>query len=142
MGRYATPDQARSDGRIYIRRREQPTRNIRWGWVLLGGVLAEFAVVVLVAPFALLSGQDNLGYVAPPASFVGSLVVGLWVARKAPHRELLHGTLLGIVSMLAYAGIPIAQGFRFAYLAASVLKVVGGAAGGFIAHRRMSAKIP
>jgi hypothetical protein len=111
-------------------------KNIRWGWVLLGGVLTEIAVIVIITPFGLLLGQEKLDFVAPPASFVGALVVAFWIARKAPQRELLHGTLVGVVAMLLYAWVVVAQGFAFAYVASSVLKVVGGAVGGFLAARR------
>ena len=66
-------------------------KNIRWGWILLGGFLAELAIFVIVIPMSLLAGQESLLYTAPPASFVAALVFGIWVARKAPQRRVLHG---------------------------------------------------
>jgi hypothetical protein len=59
-------------------------KNIRWGWILLGGFLAELAIFVIVIPRSLLVGQKSLLYSAPPASFIGAFVFGIWVARKAP----------------------------------------------------------
>jgi hypothetical protein len=64
--------------------------------ILLGGFLAEFAIFAVVIPLALLVGQENLLYIAPPASFAAPFALGLWVAKKAPRRRLLHGALVGV----------------------------------------------
>jgi putative membrane protein (TIGR04086 family) len=114
-------------------------KNIRWGWVLLGGFLAELSIFVLVIPLSLLIGQESLLYSAPPASFAAPFVFGIWVARKAPQRRVLHGALVGIVSMLIYIGISFGQPEPIAYIIAHVLKVLGGAAGGLVALKRASA---
>jgi putative membrane protein (TIGR04086 family) len=115
-------------------------KNIRWGWVLLGALLANVAVTALITLFALLDGQERLGYVAPPASFVGVLIVGYWIARKAPQRAVLHGLLVGLVAMLIYVPIELSQEVTFAHYLSSALKVLGGAAGGLIVARRAAAK--
>lgn len=111
-------------------------RNIRWGWVLLGGFLAELAIIVVVIPLSLLAGQESLLYSAPPASFVATFVFGLWIARKAPQRRVMHGALVGVVAMLIYVGMSLGQPQPVAYLVAHVLKVLGGAAGGFVTLKR------
>ena len=112
---------------------------IRWGWILLGALLANVAVTALITPIALLDGQERLGYVAPPASFVGALVVGYWIASKAPQRAVLHGLLVGLVAMLIYLPIELAQEITFAHVLSSALKVLGGAVGGFLVARRAAA---
>ena len=114
-------------------------KNIRWGWILLGGFLAELAIFVIVIPLSLLAGQESLLYSAPPASFVAALVFGIWVARKAPQRRVLHGTLVGVVSMLIYIVISLGRPEPVAYILAHLLKVLGGAAGGFFASKRETA---
>jgi len=114
-------------------------KSIRWGWILLGGFLAELAVFVLVIPLSLLAGQDSLVYSAPPASFAATLVFGMWIARKAPQRPLLHGTLVGVVAMLLYVGMSLGRPEPIAYLVAHVLKVAGGAVGGLLAVKRGAA---
>jgi hypothetical protein len=114
-------------------------KNIRWGWILLGGFLAELAVFVLVIPLSLLVGRESLLYSAPPASFVAAFAFGLWIARKAPQRPLLHGTLVGVVAMLIYIGMGLGKPEPAAYIIAHVLKVLGGAAGGFVAFKRATA---
>jgi putative membrane protein (TIGR04086 family) len=114
-------------------------KNIRWGWILLGGFLAELAVFAVVIPLSLLAGQHSLLYSAPPASFVATFVFGMWVARKAPQRQLLHGALVGIAAALIYIGINFGQPEPIAYIIAHVLKVLGGAAGGFVAFKSATA---
>jgi putative membrane protein (TIGR04086 family) len=118
---------------------EDPMKSIRWGWILLGGLLAELAVFVIVIPLSLVAGQKSLLYSAPPASFAASVVFGIWVARKAPQRQVLHGTLVGLAAMLIYIGISRGQPEPVAYIIAHVLKVLGGAAGGFVATKRAAA---
>jgi putative membrane protein (TIGR04086 family) len=114
-------------------------KNIRWGWILLGGFLAELGIFVIVIPLSLLIGQESLLYSAPPASFVAAFVFGIWVARKAPQRRMLHGALVGVVSVLIYIGISLGQPEPIAYVIAHVLKVLGGATGGFVASKRATA---
>jgi putative membrane protein (TIGR04086 family) len=111
-------------------------KNIRWGWILLGGFLAELAIFLAVIPLSLLVGQQSLLYSAPIASFVAAFVFGMWVARKAQRRPVLHGALVGIVATLLYVGIGMGRPEPVAYLVAHVLKVLGGMAGGFVALKR------
>jgi putative membrane protein (TIGR04086 family) len=116
-------------------------KSIRWGWVLLGGFLAELAIFVVVIPLSLVAGQESLLYSAPPASFVATLVFGIWVARKAADRRVLHGALVGIAAMLIYIGISLGRPEPIAYIIAHVLKVLGGVAGGFVAVKREAANV-
>jgi putative membrane protein (TIGR04086 family) len=114
-------------------------KNFRWGWILLGGFLAELAIFVIAIPLSLLLGQESLLYSAPSASFAAAFAFGLWVARKAGQRQVLHGALVGVAAMLIYIGMSLGQPEPFAYVVAHVLKVLGGAAGGFIALKRAGA---
>jgi len=113
-------------------------KHVRWGWILLGGVLAELAIFGVVIPLALLAGQQSLNYCVPPVSFIATFAFGLWVARKAPQRPLLHGTLVGIVAMLVLLAMMIGRPESAAYVVAHVLKVLGGAAGGLASMRHAS----
>ena len=115
-------------------------KNIRWGWILLGGFLAEVLVFVMVIPPSLVAGQQSMVYTAPPASFVACLVFGFWIARKSPRRPILHGTLVGVASMLIYIVISFGQPEPVAYIIAHGLKLLGGAAGGYVALKRAVAK--
>ena len=57
-------------------------RNLRWGWMRLGGFLAELATFVVIMPLSLLDGEVSADYAAPPALFVATLALGSWVARQ------------------------------------------------------------
>jgi putative membrane protein (TIGR04086 family) len=109
---------------------------VRWGWILLGGFLAEFLVFVIVIPLSMVAGQDSLLYSAPPASFIATFAIGWWTARKAPQRRLLHGTLVGVVATVIYVAMTLGRPEPIAYLFAHFLKVLGGALGGFVAMKR------
>lgn len=109
---------------------------IRWLRVLIGGFLAEVSVIVLVIPVALAYGQHALLYVAPAASLVMCFLFALWVGRGVDSRFVLHGTLVGVVATLLYVGLTLARPEPIPYLIAHVLKILGGAAGGFLSSRR------
>lgn len=113
---------------------------IHWMRVLIGGFLVEASLFAVVIPVLKISGQHALLYVVPVASFVMCLVFGLWVGRSVESRFALHGLLVGIVATLLYVGMTRAHPEPFAYLVAHGLKMLGGAAGGFVAgHRREAA---
>jgi putative membrane protein (TIGR04086 family) len=116
-------------------------KNIRWGWVLLGGLLAELVIFAIVIPLSFLAGRETLQYSAPAASFVATFVFGLWVAGKTPQRPVLHGILIGIVATLIYVGISLGRPEPIAYVVAHVLKVLGGAAGGLVALKRTTHEV-
>jgi putative membrane protein (TIGR04086 family) len=120
----------------YLARRKVNVKSIRWGCILLGGVLAEAALFLIVLPLIFLAGEDSLDYGMPPASFVATFLFGWWVARKATRRRVLHGALVGVVAMVILAGMMLGQAQTTAYVVAHVLKVLGGAAGGFVAAKR------
>src|SRR5262249_44493641 len=77
--------------------------------------------------------------IVPPACLLAAFALGLWVARKVPERRVLHGALVGTVAMLIYVGMGLGQPEPVAYIVAHALKVVGGAAGGFVALKRATA---
>jgi hypothetical protein len=112
---------------------------IHWLRVLIGGFLAEASVFVVVIPVLLLHGQHALLYAAPAASLVTCFLFALWVGRGVDSRLILHGALVGVVATLLYVGLTRARPEPFAYLVAHALKILGGAAGGFVAERRRPA---
>jgi putative membrane protein (TIGR04086 family) len=81
-------------------------------------------------------GDSFLHYTAPPGSFVTCFLGALWVGRRIESRFALQGALVGVVAALIYVALTRAQPEPFAYIMAHVLKVVGGACGGFVAQRR------
>ena len=115
---------------------------LHWGRILLGGLLAEGALVVAIVPLGLRLGDKFLHYAAPPGSFVLCFLGALWACRQIESHFILHGTLVGVVAVLIYVGLTRAQPEPFAYLVAHALKLTGGACGGFIAQRGRSPSPP
>jgi putative membrane protein (TIGR04086 family) len=111
---------------------------LRWGRILLGGLLAEGALIVAIVPLGLRLGDKFLHYAAPLGSFIMCFLGALWACRRIESHFMLHGTLVGVVAVLIYVGLTRAQPEPFAYIVAHVLKLAGGACGGFVAQRGRS----
>ena len=109
---------------------------IHWLRALIGGFLAEAAVFVVVIPILLTAGQRPLLYVAPIASLLMCFLLAIWVARGVESHFVLHGILVGVVATLIYVALTRAKPEPSAYILAHVLKILGGAAGGFVAARK------
>jgi len=116
--------------------KENNMRKLRWGRIIGGGFLVELVLFAIAIPVFALGAQGSLNYIVPPAAFIASIVVGVWVARKAPGHPVLHGTLAGVVATLIYLGMSFGQPESAAYIAAHGLKILGGAAGGFMTSKR------
>jgi hypothetical protein len=110
---------------------------IRWLRVVMGGFLVEVLLIAIAIPVTLAFGQTPLLYVVPPACLVMTFIFGWWAARKVESGFVLHGTLVGIVAALLYIGLTWGKTLPMAYLISHGLKVVGGAAGGFLAGRQV-----
>jgi putative membrane protein (TIGR04086 family) len=115
---------------------------IHWGRILLGGVLAEVALILAIVPLGLHLGENFLHYTAPPGSFVMCFLGTLWVCRRIESHFILHGTLVGVVAALLHVVLTRAQPEAFAYIVAHALKLAGGACGGFVAQLRRSPSPP
>lgn len=115
---------------------------IHWARILLGGLLAEVALILAIVPLGLRLGEGFLHYTAPPGSFIMCFLAALWVCRRTESHFILHGILVGVVAALIYVGLTRAQPEPFAYILAHALKLVGGACGGFVAQRRRSTSLP
>ena len=109
---------------------------IHWGRILLGGLLAEVALILAIVPLGLRLGDNFLYYAAPAGSFVMCFLGALWVCRRIESHFILHGTLVGVVAALIYVALTRAQPEPFSYIVAHALKLAGGACGGFIAQQR------
>ena len=115
---------------------------IRWGRILLGGLLAEVALILAIVPLGLRLGDNFLHYTAPPGAFFMCFLGALWVCRRIESFFILHGTLVGVVAALIYVALTRAQPEPFAYIVAHRLKLVGGACGGLVVQRRRSPPPP
>jgi hypothetical protein len=117
--------------------------SLRWGRIVLGGFLAELILIVCVIPVRALGGGDQaITFIAVAGSYVVFVPVAWWLGRSLA-RPVLHGALMGAVAaaiymLLAVAGRyfqPAAPPMPFIYYVAHVLKIAGGATGGWLAQR-------
>lgn len=115
---------------------------IHWGRILLGGLLAEVALILAIVPLGSRLGDNFLHFMAPPGSFITCFLGALWVCRRIESHFVLQGTLVGVVAALIYVVLTRAQPEPSAYILAHALKLLGGACGGFVAQWRRSSSPP
>jgi putative membrane protein (TIGR04086 family) len=109
---------------------------IRWGRVVAGGLLAEVGILIVVLPFAFTETPERfLVYVVPPVSLVMTFIFGRWTGTRVDSRFLLHGALAGLVAAVVYIAVVWGQTLPPSYTLAHFLKVIGGAAGGYVAGK-------
>jgi hypothetical protein len=109
-------------------------KRFRWGRVLAGGFLSELAVIAVFIPATVLLGEVPGQYTAVVGSLVMPFLFGLWVARKVEAYFVLHGFMVGVIGILIYVALTRAQPEPLLYIFAHGLKLLGGAAGGYLAH--------
>jgi hypothetical protein len=123
------------------------TPSLRWGRIMLGGFLAELILIVAVIPMrAAGSGESAITILAVAGSFAAFVPVAWWLARPLA-RPILHGVLMGAAAAALYTlltvlgkmfGPPDLPPTPFIYYVAHVLKLAGGATGGWLAARSAS----
>ena len=112
---------------------------IRWGRIVIGGVLTEVALIAVAIPIRIVAGDAVLLYVVAPACLAAAFVFGLWTARRVDANFILHGALVGVVASLLYIALTWNQTLPMLYHLSHGLKVIGGAAGGAFAARQIRA---
>ena len=105
---------------------------IQWGRILLAGFLMELVLIAIAIPLTLSGAADALNYVIPPASFIVTFGITVWLGRKFASKPVLHGVLIGIAGSLMYVALTRAAPEPWPYLLAHALKIAGGAAGGIV----------
>lgn len=117
--------------------------SLRWGRVVLGGFLAELLLIIAVIPvYATGAGQTVLNIIAVAGSFVAFVPVAWWLGRTIP-RPVLHGVLMGAFAAVVYTLMflvgrqvdPTTPPMPAIYYVGHLLKLVGGATGGWLATR-------
>jgi len=130
---------------------------IRWGRIVLAGVLAPILSFVLVTLIVTVyatylaiqaRGQPDTTLInqfaaqvapwaTPALTTLLTLLGALWVGRPVPSRAQLHGILVGVVAALLSLLLSLigARGLQLPTLSACALIVVAGWVGGLIAAR-------
>jgi hypothetical protein len=124
---------------------------LRWLRALVAAFVAELALIIVAIPIFSMAANPTptLNMIIPPASGLLFLVAGCWSALPVPQRGIWQGVLtgiwavalslaLGVAATLAGKG-NVTDGFTPAYLTAHVLKVIGGAIGGWLVSRKARA---
>jgi hypothetical protein len=119
------------------------TSSLRWGRIVLGGFLAELVLFVPVIAANIAGGGDRaVTAIAVSGSFFVFLPV-TWLMTRGLARPVLHGALMGAAAAAIYTLLfvggryfnPAAPPMPFIYYVAHVLKIAGGATGGWLAQR-------
>src|SRR5579859_6391455 len=113
--------------------------SIQWGRVLLGAFLMEVVLIAIALPLFFGGMGRVLVYVIPPAAFLATYAVTLWLGRGIHSKFVVHGLLIGVVGTLMYIGLTRGRPEPWQYWLAHGLKVIGGAAGGMALARRQGA---
>jgi hypothetical protein len=117
--------------------------SLHWGRIALGGLLAEVLLIVAVIPLqAAGGGEGAVTTLAVAGSFVAFIPVAWWLGRRLT-RPVLHGVLMGAFAAAVYTTLysagrffdPTVPAMPLLYYVAHVMKLAGGALGGWLAQR-------
>jgi putative membrane protein (TIGR04086 family) len=113
---------------------------MRWGRAIAGGFLAEALLIIAVMPGFAMGSEPVVIWTAVIGAGVATFLAALWVARRLESRFVVHGAITGLAAMLIYLIPIVAAGVEqpTVYWLGHALKIVGGAAGGLFAARRMA----
>jgi hypothetical protein len=126
-------------------------RRIRWGWVLAAAFLAEAAILAvffLLLGAAFLAGVPELAAPMSTLDYIDALVssfvmfywVTLWLGKRIDSDFVVHGALVGATAAILFTVMWISTTGSLTqplpYVAAHLLKVVGGIVGGLVVQRR------
>jgi hypothetical protein len=120
---------------------------LRWGRIVLGGVLGELLLIVAVIPLYAAGGTDTaITLVGVAGSYVAFVAIAWWLARPLS-RPIVHGVLMGATAAVIYMAVSVGSSLFVAdapsvppiYYLGHVLKLAGGATGGWLARRSATA---
>ena len=117
----------------------------RFGRVLIAAVIAEALPIILLIVLVALLGPgeqtaarayaERLGqWVGPVAGSLFCFLAAWWVTRALNARQVLHGSIVGLLSALIDVALLIASGavFHWVFAASNFGRLLAGMLGGFI----------
>jgi drug/metabolite transporter (DMT)-like permease len=110
--------------------------SIQWGRILLAAFLMELILFAIAVPLNLIGATRTELYSLPPAAFIATCAVTVWLGRRIQARLVLHGVLIGVAGILMYVGLSLGAREPWQYVLGNALKVVGGAVGGMVLARQ------
>jgi putative membrane protein (TIGR04086 family) len=121
-------------------------RRLRWGRILLGGLFSELAIFAVFVPLQSVYGEAVTNLV-PVLAVVTAFLFGWWAAKAAHDRQVLHGTLVAVAASLMWIALVFGAGGEWSeipvlYHVTHGLRIMGGAAGGWWAARRVASLAP
>lgn len=113
---------------------------IHWGRILLAALLVELVLLAIALPLNMRGARQIALYTIPPASLIATYAFTVWLCKGIASKLVLHGALIGVAGTLMYVALTRGRPEPWQYVLANALKIVGGAAGGWVlAHRRAAA---
>lgn len=119
----------------------EASTKLRWGWIVLGAILLEVALIVLFIPMLRFTDISKIAPFAGVGTFGLGFLISWWIVRKVPGRRVLHATLIGVLATVIYVGLcmtspdgiasVVAMYGPFLFFFGNGLRIVGCAAGGF-----------
>ena len=111
--------------------------HIRWGRVIVAGVLIELAMLSIFIPVNLFN-ERSAYYLVPFLAIATAFGFGRWAARPLHGQFVLHGVLAAAVASLIYIVMTTAAGASVPLLfhASNAVRLLAGAAGGAYAGRQ------
>jgi hypothetical protein len=117
-------------------------RIMRWGWIVLAGVVAEGVSIAFLVGLRYWQGGSARAELSALGNamfevelFAVTALFGWWAARKTISWPLLDGALVGVVTIVIYEilayGQPVPHNAEYFFLHG--MKLVAGAVGGWIA---------
>jgi hypothetical protein len=70
--------------------------SIQWGRVLLAAFLMELILFAIAIPLNVIGATRAELYSLPPAAFIATFAVTMWLGRRIKSRPVLHGVLIGL----------------------------------------------
>jgi hypothetical protein len=134
-------------------------KKIRWGRVIIASLLAEIVPILIlflvVAVYGLFLTPSELpndvrlnnfartagGWIGPLGGSLVTFIVSLWACRKLRSGHILHGALIGLLSMMMGVGLLLILADRFSliFVGSYLLRFLSAVGGGYVAQQKKSA---